>query len=64
MKFTVPSISCGGCARGVTASIKALDPNAVVEINVETKLVEVQTQQSFEAISAALTEDGFAPQVD
>ena len=62
MKFTVPNMTCGGCARGVTASIKALDADAVVDINVETKLVEVQTTQSFDEISAALTEDGFPPQ--
>ncbi|TCM65779.1 copper chaperone [Acinetobacter calcoaceticus] len=62
MKFTVPNMTCGGCARGVTATIKALDADAVVEINVETKLVEVQSTQSFEAISLALAEDGFPPQ--
>lgn len=62
MKFTVPNMTCGGCARGVTATIKALDADAVVNINVETKLVDVQTTQSFDAVSAALTEDGFPPQ--
>lgn len=61
MKFTVADMTCGGCARGVTASIKELDPNAVVNIDVASKWVEVQSSQSFEAIAAALTEDGFPP---
>ena len=62
MKFTVPNMTCGGCARGVTASIKADGADAVVDINVATKMVEVQSTQSFEDIAAALTEDGFPPQ--
>jgi len=62
MKFTVPNMTCGGCARGVTASIKAVDANAVVDINVESKVVEVQSTVAFETIQAALTEDGFPPQ--
>ena len=62
MKFTVPNMTCGVCARCVTASIKAVDADAVVDINVATKMVEVQSTQSFEDIAAALTEDGFPPQ--
>lgn len=61
MKFTIANMTCGGCARGVTATIKALDPEAMIEIDVDSKLVEVTSTQSFDAIAAALTEDGFPP---
>lgn len=61
MKLRIDNMTCGGCARSVTASIKELDQNAVVSIDVESKLVEVQTEISEHDLIAALTEDGFPP---
>lgn len=61
MKFTIANMTCSGCARGVTATIKDLDPEAVVEIDIDSKLVEVKSTQSFDAIAEVLTEDGFPP---
>ena len=43
MKFRIENMTCGGCARSVTATIKDLDENATVNIDVDTKLVEVNT---------------------
>lgn len=63
MKFEVPNIKCGGCARGVTAIIKDIDENADVQIDVDTKIVDVITSASLEQIKAALEEDGFPPKV-
>lgn len=61
MKLRIDNMTCGSCARSVTASIKELDQNAVVSIDVESKLVEVQTEISEHDLIAALTEDGFPP---
>lgn len=61
MKFEIANMTCGGCARSVTATIKDLDPNAQVNIDVASKLVDVQTSASVEQLTAALTEDGFPP---
>lgn len=61
MKFRIENMTCGGCARAVTATVKELDAQAEVNIDVETKLVEIQSEQRAEAIIAALTEDGFPP---
>lgn len=63
MQLYIENITCGGCARGVTATIKAIDPNASVEIDVEKKQVQLTTTQSQEAILAALAEDDFPAQV-
>ncbi|HJF28966.1 heavy-metal-associated domain-containing protein [Acinetobacter bohemicus] len=61
MKFRINNMTCGGCARSVTATIKDLDDHATVAIDVESKLVEVQSSRSEAEIVAALTEDGFPP---
>ncbi|ESK40463.1 hypothetical protein P256_00916 [Acinetobacter nectaris CIP 110549] len=61
MQFEIPNMTCGGCARGVTAIIKDLDENAEVDINLEKKLVTVNTHETEENVKAALTEDGFPP---
>ncbi len=61
MKFRIDNMTCGGCARSVTATIKDLDENATVNIDVATKLVEVESSVSADQIIIALTEDGFPP---
>jgi len=61
VKLRIDNMTCGGCARSVTATIKELDQNAVVTIDVATKLVDVETQISQDEVIAALTEDGFPP---
>ncbi len=59
MKFRIDNMTCGGCARSVTATIKDLDENATVTIDVATKLVDVESSVSAEQLISALTEDGF-----
>ena len=61
MKFRIDNMTCGGCARSVTATIKELDQNAIVNIDVESKFVEVESNVSEQEIIDALQEDGFPP---
>lgn len=63
MKLRIDNMSCSGCARGVTATIQAIDPNAKVDVDLTTKLVTVETTASVEQISTALAEDDFPAQL-
>lgn len=63
MQLYIENISCGGCARSVTASIKAVDPNANIHIDVEKKWVDIDTHIDEALILAALAEDDFPAQV-
>ena len=63
MKFEILNMNCGGCAKGVTATIKEVDPNAQVNIDLDTKLVDVTTTASLDAVKSALEEDGFPPTI-
>ena len=61
LELTLPGMTCGGCARGVTAAIKAVDPAAEVVTDVPGRTVRVSTTASAAAVKAALDEAGFSP---
>lgn len=63
MKLRVNDMTCGGCAKAVTAIIRELDEQAQVEIDVATKLVTVETSASLDAVQAALEDGGFPPEL-
>ena len=39
MKLLIGNMNCGGCARGVTAIIHDIDPNAKVDIDLTARLL-------------------------
>ena len=63
MKLLIVNMNCGGCARGVTASIQGIDPNAKVDIDLADKVVNVATIANVEQVTAVLAKDGFPAQV-
>lgn len=61
MEFHVENMTCGGCARGVTRAIQALDANAKVIADPPSRKVTVETTAKQEQVAEALTEAGFPP---
>ena len=61
MQFHIDNMVCGGCVKGVTRAIQAVDSHAQVLADPETKLVEVTTSAPREQITAALREADFPP---
>jgi copper chaperone len=61
MKFHVQAMTCGGCARAVTAAIRAIDPDADVQADVPTHSVEVRSGRPEAEVRAALVAAGFPP---
>lgn len=59
MKFHIPNMTCGGCVRGVTASIQDVDPNAQVNADLEHKTIEVTSHLDASRIKKALDADDF-----
>lgn len=57
----IPNMNCGGCARGVTAAIRAVDAEARVEPDLPARTIAVETSLPEIAVREALTEAGFAP---
>ena len=58
MEIEVPSISCQNCAETITEAIKREESNAKVEVDLDTKVVKVETQASEVSIKQIITEVG------
>lgn len=61
MKLHIESMTCGGCARSVTATVKEVDPAASIEIDLPTRTVAIQSSQPLDSFTRALDEAGFPP---
>ncbi len=59
MKFRIENMTCGGCARSVTKAIQSVDPQAVVEIDVPARLVDVRSSRTPTAFASALAAVGY-----
>jgi copper chaperone len=57
--FSVQGMTCGHCEKAVTTAIKMLDPQAVVSIDRSQNRVEVDTDQTREALAEAIREEGY-----
>ena len=57
--FDVKGMTCGHCERAVTTAIKQLDPQARVTIDRSQNKVEVASEQTREALAAAIREEGY-----
>ena len=61
IKLKIPGMACSACAKNITNAVKAIDANANVEADVQTKIVNVDTQISETAIKEALVTAGYPP---
>lgn len=58
IQLKVPSIACGGCADTITKAIKTQESEANVQVDVEQKIVTVETKASEESIKQAIAAAG------
>jgi copper chaperone len=61
LSLHIPNMNCGGCAKGVTAAIRAVDADARVEPDLPARTIAVETSLPETALREALTEAGFTP---
>jgi copper chaperone len=62
MQFTVPDMTCGGCAAAVERAVARLDPRAKVVVDLASKRVEIESALPAERVSAAIADAGFTPE--
>jgi len=58
-ELQVEQMSCGGCVRSVTRSVQAVDSQAKVEVDLQTKKVRVESSVGLDAITTAIADAGF-----
>jgi copper chaperone len=62
MQYAVPGMHCDHCVRAVEQEIAAVDGVAVVEVDLETKLVTVSGEALDDGLlRAAIDEAGYEP---
>ena len=61
IELTLPTMTCGHCVRTVTETVKQVDGEATVQIDLATHQVRIDSAQPAAAFTAALTEEGYAP---
>ncbi len=60
MKLTVEGMTCGHCVRTITYALQALDPDALVSVDLPGKTVMVQGNVRLADATAALAAQGYA----
>ena len=60
-ELTLPTMTCGHCVSVVTKAIKQTDPQALVEIDLASHRVRVETIEDRETIESAVAEAGYVP---
>ena len=58
-QFRVPDIHCEGCIRSLTSAIRDLDANAMLNADLVSKLVRVETSAGDAAVAEAMRDAGF-----
>jgi copper chaperone len=57
--FRVPDMHCSGCVRALTGAVQDLDDKAILQADLETRQVRVETTASDAAVAEAIREAGF-----
>ena len=57
--FNVQGMTCGHCEKAVTRALKQVDPTAEVRIDRAANKVEVESEQTREALAKAILDEGY-----
>lgn len=57
--FTIPNMTCGGCARSVTNALLSVDPDARIKTDPPTRNVTVESTLDEAVFLTALSEAGY-----
>jgi copper chaperone len=60
IELNVNDMTCGHCVAAVTRAVKAADPQANVEVDLESKRVRVEGGRSADELIRSLSEAGYA----
>lgn len=61
IQFTLPDMTCGHCVKSVTRTVLQVDAGALVEIDLPSHAVKIESQQTADAFRKALADEGYPP---
>lgn len=59
LQLKVPKMACSACANTIAQAVKAVDSAAIVDANLKTKLVTIQTVKSESHVRKAIASVGY-----
>ncbi len=59
LQLKVPTMACSACLNTIAQTVKTLDPAAVVEADLKTKLVTIQTVKPENEVKSAIASAGY-----
>ena len=59
LRFHIPNMTCGGCAKSVTNALLSVDPQARIEADPPAREVRVHSAEDERAFLAVLIEAGY-----
>lgn len=59
LRFQVPNMTCGGCAKSVTKALQSVDPHARIETDPSIHEVRVESTADESSLRAVLAEAGY-----
>lgn len=62
-RFNVQGMTCGHCVKAVTSAIKDQDPSAIVQVDLPTGEVIVESDLAAQQIIGLIGEEGYQAQV-
>ena len=61
LEFNLPEMICGHCTSTVAKTAKLVDPNAKVDVDINTKTVNIESTEDRSDFVEALIEAGYPP---
>ena len=61
IEFKLPTMTCGHCVRTVTETVRRVDAQARVEVDLAGQVVRIESLRPEEVFRLALGEEGYAP---
>lgn len=60
LRFRIPNMTCGGCAKGVAATVREVDPHAAVQVSLDRREVAIEgATADADALNRALRDAGW-----
>jgi len=61
IELILPTMTCGHCVRTVTETVRKLDDQARLDVDLASHRVKIESRRPAEEFRQALTEEGYAP---
>jgi len=59
VRLKIEAMTCGGCAKSITKAIESVDPKAKIDVDIEGRLVTVDSTTNVNSLIEVIHEAGY-----